>query len=268
MDNFFCYEIEYKGVFVEYTNNPLFSEREIHSYHEILFCQGMEVTLRTENRHSELRGNTLIVIPKGNYHCFDLGQQKHFPRLKVSIPDELISGLPVDIFSSQLSIFYPKKKYWSVLIERLCDAVKNKEENGRGFYVYSAVMMLLAELDKENSFVQEAYQSNNQTIVSAVRYVDENISGDLCVEKIAREINVSTSFLTHKFKAEMGISLHRFVVGKRMIYAVDLIEKGENPTKIYRDCGFSDYSSFYKAYCRFFGTTPSNQRKRALPTLI
>ncbi len=268
MENFFTYKLNYGGVFFEYSDSPTFSEREIHSYHEILFLKEKKVTLRTENKRIELFGDCLVIIPRGCYHYFDTAEQKRFPRLKVSIPDELISGLPVDIFSSQLSIFYPKKKYWSVLIERLCDAVKNKEENGRGFYVYSAVMMLIAELDKENSFVQEAYQSNNQTIVSAVRYVDENISGDLCVEKIAREINVSTSFLTHKFKAEMGISLHRFVVGKRMIYAVDLIEKGESPTKIYRDCGFSDYSSFYKAYCRFFGTAPSNQRKRALPTLI
>ena len=47
---------------------------------------------------------------------------------------------------------------------------------------------------------------------------------------------------------------------KRLIYAQKLIVKGQKPSKTYSDSGFSDYSSFYKAYLKFFGYPPSEEK--------
>ena len=41
-----------------------------------------------------------------------------------------------------------------------------------------------------------------------------------------------------------------------MIYAKRLLDEGKKPTDIYSACGYSDYSTFYKAYTKRFRESP------------
>ena len=91
-------------------------------------------------------------------------------------------------------------------------------------------------------------------------YVSDNLSGDLSVETIASAVNISSSGIIHSFKKELGISLHNYITQRRLIYARELIINGHQPSKIYTDCGYSDYSSFYRAYVKFFGRPPSKEK--------
>lgn len=99
-------------------------------------------------------------------------------------------------------------------------------------------------------------------MVRITEHISHNLSGDLSVRNLAKTFNVSPSFLTHRFQKEVGISLHRYITQKRMIYARECIDAGKKPTKIFADCGYKDYSSFYKAYCDFFSMSPSAQGKK------
>ena len=56
---------------------------------------------------------------------------------------------------------------------------------------------------------------------------------------------------------ELGISLYKYITEKRLIFANKLLEQGEKPTKIYVQCGYKDYPTFYKAYTKMFGKSPS-----------
>ena len=48
-----------------------------------------------------------------------------------------------------------------------------------------------------------------------------------------------------------------FINNQRLNLAKSLIEKGEKPTKIYLDCGFSNYPTFYRAFKAKFGYKPN-----------
>ncbi|MBQ8408536.1 MAG: hypothetical protein IJY39_06680 [Clostridia bacterium] len=54
-----------------------------------------------------------------------------------------------------------------------------------------------------------------------------------------------------------------------MILAKQLIDSGSLPTRVFSDCGFSDYSSFYKAYVKHFAHSPSRNEfsPRKLPKI-
>nr|MBQ4319131.1 AraC family transcriptional regulator [Clostridia bacterium] len=71
---------------------------------------------------------------------------------------------------------------------------------------------------------------------------------------------VSESTLFRTFRKELGITLHRYITEKRLSYARKLIMDNENPTNIFLDCGYGDYSSFYRAYSKMFGHPPSDDR--------
>jgi len=94
-------------------------------------------------------------------------------------------------------------------------------------------------------------------VSEAIRHIEKNISGDLGTASISAALKVSPSTLSHVFTSEMGISLHKYIIQKRIAFAERLLSKGNNPTKIYEYCGFGDYSSFYKAYFKLTGHAPS-----------
>lgn len=261
MNNYFDYKIELDGICLKYSNSPKIEEREMHTYHEILYCDEREAVLHTENARTKIQRKNIVIIPKGTYHLFDLSGASKFTRIKISLSDELLKALPISIFSDGVYAVSLSTHRCAPIMERLVAILCENEEEKNKFLLYSLVMLLLAELDasKLKNAPSDSH-SNNTLILSVVDYVTKNLSEDLSIPKIAKATNTSPSFLTHKFQKEVGISLHRYIVGKRMTRARELIDSNERPTKIYTDCGFCDYSSFYKAYLSFFGTAPSKKK--------
>ena len=261
MKDCFNYKLCIDGIALQYCNSLIMEEREIHSYHEILFCENINTVLYTENQKTALRGKFLVIIPKGKYHLFDLTGVKSFARLKISISDEVIKAKPICIFSSDIHIVTPLTLGCEFLInkvlELICDASDSKDE----YYAYCAVNMLIAELNESQFEVGIAGKTDYNDIVRKItEYISAHLSEDLSVKALARVSNASSSYLTHEFQKEVGISLHRYIVQKRMIYAQERINSGERASKIYVDCGYTDYSSFYKAYLNYFGEAPSKRR--------
>lgn len=259
MKTFFEYEIKYDGITVEFTDSLSITEREIHSYHEILYCDSESVMLRTENMRSEIPRKSLIIIPKGSYHSFDIARAKSFERIKISIPDELLQRIPVNVFSAGVLVFYSMSQLSVLLLRKISEILTGREAKEQGLFAYYAVMSLISELSASKSECKLSYSNNMEVTARVIDYVSKNLSGDLSIEVLARVASVSPSFLTHNFKKDVGISLHRYVTGKRMAYAKEKIDSGEKPSKFYTECGYTDYSSFYKAYYMFHGFPPSKK---------
>ena len=97
-------------------------------------------------------------------------------------------------------------------------------------------------------------------ISRALQYIDEHLTQEISVSAIADQMNVSASTLSHSFKKELGVSLHQYVMEKRLIYARKRLTENGYPTKVYMECGYNDYSSFYKAYLKMFGVAPSEDK--------
>ncbi len=259
MENFYDYHLTGGGFHLQLSNSLSITEREIHPYHEILYCPDVQTVLHTENRQLTLGEKNLLIIPKGHYHLIDLTRINRFPRLKICIPDEIVSKTPGCGLFSDLRVITALNLHTELLLRQISELIPKKQTDAQIFYLSSAVMMLLAELNALPPAGQETYKENSALMVQITRHIARNLAGDLSIQTLAKLFSVSPSFLTHRFQKDVGIPLHRYITQKRMIYARAQIDAGEKPTKIYADCGYKDYSSFYKAYCDFFSHSPSEQ---------
>ena len=257
MENYYDYNLTCGEFRLQLSNSLTFAEREIHPYHEILYCPDAHAILRTENRQRMLSGKNLLLIPKGQYHLVDPLQSREFPRLKIAIPDEIITQIPDCTLFSNLHVADTLNLHIDLLLQKISEAL---QRGNQSFYLTSAVTMLLAELSVLAPASVDTYRENTALMVRITEHISHNLSGDLSVRNLARIFSVSPSFLTHRFQKEVGISLHRYIIQKRMIYARERIDAGGKPTKIFADCGYKDYSSFYKAYCDIFSLSPSAQK--------
>ncbi len=252
MNNLFEYRLQENKITFLYTSSPTITEREVHSYHEILFFTGDTTEIFCEGVRHTVFKNTLFIIPEGTYHFFKTANDSLFERLKISVHEALP---PFDrLFKSFFMIenlSYPTE----FILKRLCEAVTEK----RTAHAMAAFNMLLSELDlceHEETFSQNKSAKTAQVL----EYISENLAGDLSLDILSKKLAISPSTLTHSFKEEVGTSLHEYVTQKRLALAKKLILDGNKPSKIYLECGYRDYSSFYKAWVKYFGYSPSEKK--------
>lgn len=255
MDKNFETQITYNQITFQRSNRLSITEREIHSYHEILFCIDANATLFTESQQKKLQGNVTLLIPKEQYHYLRLHDAETFPRLKIAFEDSVLQATPCKGLMAELC--QVEKESVQQLLRQLCRILEQEPQEKQGFYAYGVFLMLLSELDRCRSehTVLPVEEDNEQ--MQMIRYISDHLSQDLTIEKLARQMNLSPSAITHNFKKEMGISVHQYITQRRMTYAQNLLRTGEKASKIYLDCGYKNYSSFYKAYLSFFGYPPS-----------
>lgn len=262
MSNYFEYNLTYDGITFQLTDKSTPDEREIHTYHEILYFIEGEAELLTETNRLTLGNHSLLIIPKETYHFVRL-YKSNFIRLKISIPTNLTLSLPVaDIMRGFKVIEHPSEGVMFVL-NRLVRIMQDKDSEKKPFYAYAAFLMLIEEMDIRSDENNESTLNKMGIVPKIIRYISKNLSGDLSVAAIADSMNISPSGVIHSFKKELGISLHNYITQRRLIYARELILNGHKPSKIYLDCGYSEYSSFYRAYVKFFGRSPSKEHRES-----
>ena len=91
---------------------------------------------------------------------------------------------------------------------------------------------------------------------SALAYINENLSQTITLEQLAARFYVSKYHLSHAFSREMGVSVYRYILLRRLLLARQLMAAGESAGGACRACGFTDYTSFYRAFKSEYGISP------------
>jgi AraC-like DNA-binding protein/quercetin dioxygenase-like cupin family protein len=128
--------------------------------------------------------------------------------------------------------------------------------------IANAIQAFLLELiDAAGETSSRARGRSVDGIVVAVR---AQPGADWAVPRMAAVAGLSTPRFKARFKEEIGIPPHEFVLRTRVEEAVRRLEQGRTTiTQIALDLGFSSSQYFATVYKRFTGTTPRARRSMA-----
>ncbi len=101
-----------------------------------------------------------------------------------------------------------------------------------------------------------------ECIGEAIGYIEDNITGELTVEKIAKQVSVSPFYFQKGFAMLCGFTVGEYVRERRLALAgSELVSTDEKVIDIALKYGYDSPDSFTKAFTRFHGVTPTAVRK-------
>lgn len=136
-------------------------------------------------------------------------------------------------------------------IEEMCAAKNTKAHS-------AYLTVLLCELSQKFAMLQTLDSTaESDMFADILQYINSNLTEPLSLQKISEHFYISKSQLNRNFNHIIGATVWSYITDKRLLLAKKRITEGGSPTKIYLECGFNDYSSFYRAYTAKFGIPPS-----------
>lgn len=92
----------------------------------------------------------------------------------------------------------------------------------------------------------------------ALRLIDEAGDEDVTLSPLAEQVRLSASRLSHAFADEVGISLRRYLLWRRMRRTAAHLQRGATLTDAAHAAGFTDSAHMNHAFRRMFGLAPSD----------
>ena len=97
-----------------------------------------------------------------------------------------------------------------------------------------------------------------------IQYIEQHLEENLSLESLAQHFFVSKYHIAHLFKERLGLSIHQYIIKKRLAACRDAICSDAGITQIYELYGFQDYSSFFRAFKKEYGMSPKEYRTHYL----
>lgn len=96
-----------------------------------------------------------------------------------------------------------------------------------------------------------------------LQWIEHNYMEPFDLEKMSKDLHVSTYHLSHSFKEMVGISITEYIATRRIHQAVRLLTTTDQPVSyIAEQVGITNTSYFCKFFKDRMGTTPHQYRKR------
>jgi len=263
MSVYFENKISVKDFFFKYAlGKSALSGEEFHEYDELVYYIDGGARLISKNVQMVLPSESLVFIPRETFHQFVIADEDNYKRCILhfyghgeheQLMREVAYGVRVVSTPSQNT-------------RRIFDFLSNTarvgvSERDGSLLLSSAFAEILLE---EKLFSKGAVTNNSTTSVlsgEALDYIDKNYASDIRVEDVARALKVSTSSLAHSFKRDFSISVYRYITEKRLSSVRALVDSGMGLSNAALQCGFRDYSSFYRLYKKQYGESPSEKKR-------
>lgn len=263
-----------------------------HDFYEIYFFLSGNVQYNIESRSYLLTPGDVLLISPMELHQPMFGQDHRvYERIvlwmdkkfldKLCIPGQELSRCFDTTLPGHTNLLRPEgvqRQLLQFALEQLLVEMTEEEpyrETMTMSYL-AQVLVYLNRLAMKNERIEQV-QNQDTAVYNVLGYINDHYSDDLSLDHLANTFFISKYHLSREFQRLVGTSVHRYIVQKRLVMAKQMLSQGIPSSEVYQQCGFGDYSNFYRAFKQEYQISPkdfvtrlkeSSYREDALPRRI
>lgn len=248
-----------------------------HNYYEFYFFLAGDVSITIKNQNYVLEKGDMILLPPGIKHYItihdpDVSYQRFVFWITAEFANELQQVSEDYIYLLKHSrenrqfIYHFDTITFNTIQSKLfllSDEI-HFEHFGKAVKLSLAVKDLILHLSRVvyEMIHPQVTKEQQGLFEKVIDYINEHLEEDLSLERLAKMFFANKYHIAHLFKEKYGIPLHQYVIKRRLALCKDALLNNEEITEICLLCGFSDYSSFYRAFKKEYGLSPKQYKSQ------
>ena len=269
----FLYSYRDTDIYTHHSLTPVPSTADFpmhaHEWLEVLYFISGSGTYLVEGHQYPMAPGDIFILRPAEMHKLDIQTGEPYERIIIHFSPALLESLDPD--KKLLRPFYDrplgqqnrysKEDDPSGLLQAAFDRFQFQNIADVRMNLIGRLIMLLTVMDSMHERTQ-AHAPVEGLAGQILAYVNEHLFDDISMQSIANIFFRSPSQISRIFQQATGNSLWKYVTIKRLMSARELIQRGEPAAVAANACGFSEYSSFYRAYKGHFGHSPREDSPR------
>ncbi|MFB9770708.1 helix-turn-helix domain-containing protein [Lactiplantibacillus modestisalitolerans] len=252
-------------------NSPL----HVHSHHiELYLLRSGDISFYTERQAFAVEPNTLILIPNGIWHCALTHGPTVYERVCLNIDTGLIaqfSTKQTDLYACFRTALKQEVSAQQLTeaqcqhFTELCDQLLTIIDHPKYAADVAERIQLMTILIFANQTPAHTLPRENQMpalLEKITHFIGDHLQTDLSLRALGEYFYLNPNYLDQYFKKYMNVSLHTYIIEKRIERAKQLLATGLSVTEVCAQCGYGNYSNFIRTFGKQVGVSPGRYKKQ------
>lgn len=243
-----------------------------HDFDKLICFLGGKVDYMIEGKKYELEPYDFLLVNRNEIHKPMVDFTVPYERIILYIEHEFLEQYREEEYD--LTTCFAKTgeeqtnvvRFPAVVTRQLCDMLikmevcNQSEPYAKELYeelLFLEFIILFNGACVEHEYAYHRTAKYNKKVIDMIQYINENLSEELSIDRLADSFFMSKYHMMRRFKEETGYSIHQYITEKRVLAAKAMIQEGMSANAAAIECGFKDYSTFARAFYKCVGRMPS-----------